>query len=97
MPHNSSGTLVGRPFVKWFVLCCRTVVLSYLSVTLVYCVHTVGRIKMKLGMWIGLGPGHFVLDGDPARPPPKRLSPQFSANVCLTKWLDGSKCHLVWR
>jgi len=26
----------------------------------------VGRIKMKLGMQVGLGPGHTVLDGDPA-------------------------------
>jgi len=36
----------GRPFVKRFALCYRTV----LSVTLVYCGHTVGRIKMPLGM-----------------------------------------------
>jgi len=24
---------------------------------------------MKLGMQVGLGPGHIVLDGDPALPP----------------------------
>ena len=36
------------------------------SVTLAYCGETVGRIKMKLGMQVGLGPGHIVLDGDPA-------------------------------
>ena len=29
---------------------------------------------MKLSMQVGLGPGHIVLDGDPARPP------QFSAH-----------------
>jgi len=40
-----------------------------LSVTLVYCGQTVGRIKMKLGTEVGLGPGHTVLDGDPAPPP----------------------------
>jgi len=34
--------------------------LSVLSVTLVYCGQTVGRIKMKLGMQVGLGPGHSV-------------------------------------
>jgi len=39
--------------------------LSVLSVTLVYG-QTVGWIKMKLGMQAGLGPGHIVLDGDPA-------------------------------
>jgi len=34
---------------------------------------------MKLGTEVGLGPGHVVLDGDPA--PPKGRSPQFSAHV----------------
>jgi len=28
-------------------------------------------IKMSLGMELGLGPGDFVLDGDPAHPSPK--------------------------
>ena len=36
----------------------------------------VGRIKMKLGMQVGLGPGHIVLDGDPA-PPPSKGAPIF--------------------
>ena len=36
---------------------------------------------MELGMEVGLGPGHIVLDGDPA-PPEKRHSPtQFLAHV----------------
>jgi len=30
---------------------------------------------MKLGMQVGLGPGHIVLDGVPAPPPPKGHSP----------------------
>jgi len=30
----------------------------------------------------GLDPGHIVLDGDPAPPPPKGHSPQFSAHIC---------------
>ena len=38
------------------------------SVTLVYCGQTTGWIKMPLGMEVGLGTGHIVLDGDPARP-----------------------------
>ena len=50
----------------WFALCYWTVVLSCLSVTLVHCGQTVGRIKMKLSMHVGLGPGHIVLYGDPA-------------------------------
>jgi len=36
---------------------------------------------MKLGMQVGLiGPGHTVLDGDPA-PPLQSTVPQFSAHV----------------
>ena len=46
-----------------------------LSVTLVYCGQTITRIKMKLGMQVGIVPGHIVLDGDPAPPPPKGHSP----------------------
>ena len=42
-----------------------------LSVTLLYCVQMVGWIKMTLGMQVGIGPGHVVLDDDPALPPPK--------------------------
>jgi len=33
--------------------------------------QTAGWIKMPPGMEIGLGPGHIVVDGDPA-PPPKK-------------------------
>ena len=52
-----------------------------LSVTLVYCGQTVGRIKMQLGTQVGLGPGHIVLSGDPAHPFPNGHSPQFSAHI----------------
>jgi len=45
----------------------------FLSVTLVYCGQTVVWIKMKLGMEVDLGPGHIVLDGDPA---PTQKEPQ---------------------
>jgi len=34
----------------------------------VYCDQKIGWIKMKLGMQVGLGPGHIVLDKDPALP-----------------------------
>ena len=83
----------GRPFVKRFALCYRTVVLSYLSVTFVHCGQTVGRIKMKLGMQVGLGPGHIVLGGDPAPPLLKGQSPQFSAHICcgqMAAWIKMS-------
>jgi len=45
----------------------------------------VGWIKTRLGMEVGLGPGHTVLDGKPALPPPKKEaqpSPKFLAHVC---------------
>ena len=40
---------------------------------------------MKLGMQVGLGPGHTVLDGDPA--------PQFSVHICCSQtaaWIKMS-------
>ena len=37
--------------------------------------QTVGWIKMKLGMLVGLGPGHIVLDMGTQLPSPKGHSP----------------------
>jgi len=48
-----------------------------LSVTLVYCGQTVGQIKMKVGVPVGLGPGHIVLDGDHAPTPQRGTAPNF--------------------
>jgi len=36
---------------------------------------------MKLGMQVGLGPGHIVLDGDPAPPPKKGAQPPIFVHV----------------
>ena len=62
-----------RPMLS--VRCLSVLSVSLLSVTLVYCGQTVERIKMKLGMQVGLGPGHIVLGVDPAPPPLKGHSP----------------------
>jgi len=66
----------GENITNFWASICKTVCpvlsdhcLSVLSVTLVYCGQTVGWIKMKLGMELGLGPGYNVLDGDPAPSP----------------------------
>ena len=56
-------------FLHFWATVCKTIrpMLSVrCPVCLVYCGQTVGRIKMKLGMQVGLGPGHMVLGGDPA-------------------------------
>jgi len=82
----------GRPLVKRFALCYRSVVclscLSVLSVTLVYCGQTVGWIKMPFpfGMAEGFGLRHTVLDGDPA--PQKGHSSPLIFGPCLL-WPNG--------
>ena len=63
------------------------------SVTLVYCGQSVGWTKMKLGMEVGLGPGHNVLDRDPA--PHKGAQPPIFGPRVVAKRLDGSRCQLV--
>jgi len=148
--QSFSSFLKTCPYHFWATICNtdRTMLSDrcpVLSVTLVYSGQTVGWNKMKLGMQVGLGPGHTVLDGDTAPPTPKAQNPQFSANICcgqmaawimmpfvmetdlgpgdfvldgdsapspkrgrspppnfrpisiVAKWLDASRCHLVWR
>jgi len=46
------------------------------------CCQIAGWIKMPLSREVGLGPSDTVLDGDPALPPQKGQSPQFSVHVC---------------
>jgi len=48
-------------------------------------------IKMSLGTELGLGPGIFVLDGDPALPSPKGVAepPNFRPMFIVAKRLDG--------
>ena len=50
----------------------------------VRCGQTAGWTKMPLGMEVGLGPGDFVLDGDPCSSPRKKghRPTQFLAHVC---------------
>jgi len=60
-----------------------SVCLSCLDVT--YCGQTIERIKMELGMEVGLGLGHSVLDGKPGPPTRNKgggTAPHFSAHVC---------------
>ena len=52
---------------------CLSVCLSVCDVGVLW--PTVGRIKMKPGMQVGIGPGHIVLGGDPAPLLPKGHRP----------------------
>jgi len=54
----------------------------------------VGWIKMKLGMQVGLGLRHIVLDGDLAHPPPKGDSPQILAHICCGQMAGWIKMAL---
>jgi len=48
---------------------------------------------MRLGMEVGLDPGHIVLDRDPAPPPEKGAQepPDFRPMYTMAKRLDGSR------
>ena len=98
----------GRPFVKRFALCYRSVVLSVclsclyvLSVCLSVC--NVGALWPNGWMdqdetWHAGGPRpwpHCVGWG-PSFPSPKGHTPNFWPISVATKWLHGSRCHLVW-
>jgi len=58
------------------------------------CCQMAGWIKMALGMQVGLGPGHTVLDGYPAPLPKKGTGPQFSAHVHCGKTAGWIKVPL---
>ena len=83
---------IGRPFVKRFALCYQTVlcpVCPVLSVTLVYFGQTLGRIKIKLGMQVGLGSKGLCVRWEPSSP-----FPQFSAHICCGQMAGWIKMPL---
>jgi len=55
-----------------------------------YCRQTAGCIKMPLGMEVGLIPGEFVLDGNPASPPLKGTATTIFGQCPLrpNDWMD---------
>jgi len=57
----------------------------------VRCGQTTGWTKMALGMEVGLGPGYFVFDGDPATPRTEGtpIPPSFWAMFSVAKRMDG--------
>jgi len=55
-------------------------------------------MKLVLGVVVGLSPGDFVLDVDPAPCSNKGAEPlpNFRPISIVAKRLDASRCHLVW-
>jgi len=52
---------------------------------------------MPLGVEVGLGPGHNVLDGAQLFLPKGAQPPlNFRPISVAAKWLHGSRCHWVW-
>jgi len=49
---------------------------------------TIGLIKTKLGMEVGLGPLHIVSDGDPTPLPKGAQPPNFQPMSVVAKRLD---------
>ena len=100
--HLTNGVpfefIFGRPFVKRFALCYQTVVCLVSDVSVLWRRgQTVGWIKMKLGMQVGLGPGHSVRWG-PSSPPQKGDgAANFRPMSIVAKRLYVSGYHLVLR
>jgi len=68
---------------------------NFRPMTIVAKRQTAGWIKMTLGMDVDLGPGHIVLDGDPAPLSKKGAQlPNFRPIFIVAKRLDVSRCHL---
>ena len=92
------GSIFGRPFVKRFVLCYWTVVLSVLSVCNVGVLWPNFWMDQDETLHGGRPrPWPHWLDGDPALPHPKGHTPIFGPISVVAKRLDGSRCHLVRR
>jgi len=49
---------------------------------------------MKLGVEVGLSPGHIVLDADPVPCPQRGTAPQFLAHVCCSQMAGWIKMLL---
>ena len=91
----------GRPLVKRFALCYRTVVcLSCLScpVCNVGVLWPNGWTDPDETWHAGRPrPGHIVLDGDTGPLPQRDTAPNFRPIYVVAKWVNGSRCHLVGR
>ena len=94
---NETVTVVfGRPFVKRFALCYRTVVCPVCDVGVLW---PNGWTDQDQTWRAGsLRPWPHCLRWEPSSASPKGEHPtNFWPISVLAKWLDGSRCHLLWR
>ena len=98
-------TVFGRPFVKRFAPCYRTVVLScpvlsVLSVCDVRALWPNGWTDDQDETWHAGRPRPWprCVRWRPSSPSPKGAQPPNVRPIsAAAKWLHGSRCHLVWR
>ena len=101
--NNSNAIIFGRPFVKRFALCYRSVVcLSCLSVCPVCDLRALwpNGWTDQDETWHADRPRHWphCVRWRPSCPSPKGAQPpNFRPISVSAKWLHGSICHLVWR
>jgi len=87
--------IFGRPFVKQFALCYRTVVLS----CDVGALWPSGWTDQDKTSHVGRPRPwpHCVRQGLSSLSPKGVQPPNFRPISVEAKWLDGPRCHLVWR
>ena len=105
--ESPSVCIFGRPFVKRFALCYQTVVcLSVLSVLSDSPVSVCDVGVLWPNGWTDQNetwhagrprPWPHCVSWRPTPLPQRGANPHFWPVYVAAKWLDGSRCHLVWR
>ena len=92
-------TIFGRPFVKRFALCYRSVVCLSCPVCDVRALWPNGWTDRDETWHAGRPrPWPHCVRWGPSSPSPKGAQPpNFRPISVAAKWLHGSRCHLVWR
>jgi len=85
-------TVFGRPFEKRLALCYRTVVCPVCNVGVLWPNGWTDQVKLSMQVLVGVGPGHIVLDGDPAPLTTGAQLPVF--DPCLL-WPNGRPSQLL--
>jgi len=86
-------TVFGRPFVKRFALCYRSVVLSVCNVRALWRSSWMDQDET----WHArrTRPWPLCVRWGPSSPPQRGTAPNFWPISVAAKWLHGSRCHLI--